>query len=121
MPLHVSGNHWVLAIAYLGQEEVDIHIYDSLHTPAHYDEACAIVTKSGIFKKAHVFTSMNENVQSNNFDCGIMVIANAVELLGGARVPSIVDDKWGIDRRAFYAVLCTDSAKLHALKSLAVK
>lgn len=107
LPTIHRNNHWTLIV--MDPVHTQVEFYNSLPSPVYESEAQAAVelwassANAGHNGPGWRFRTKECFVQPNSFDCGILVIINAIQRILGLTVPIPIDLKlW---RRVFQAVL----------------
>ncbi|GJC89334.1 hypothetical protein ColLi_12172 [Colletotrichum liriopes] len=100
LPLHVSKNHWALAILRRNEPgDIEADLYDSLRSASHTEEAKAQLEdfcsrNLGWFKTACSYvTSISCAQQTNNHDCGVYTVAFAAHVVTRRAIPDEIDTR----------------------------
>jgi len=84
--IHIRGNHWIVASTLLS-EKGHVKVYDSLHDSVDKDTLKSI---KFLFKDEQLKVKMIEvQKQCGDDDCGLFVIANAVQLAKKCDPPKV--------------------------------
>ncbi|GKT97352.1 ulp1 protease family protein [Colletotrichum tofieldiae] len=100
LPLHVSKNHWMLAILRRdGPGDIEVDLYDSLKSASHTEEAKVQLEdfcsrNLGWSKAACSYvTSISCAQQTNNHDCGVYTVAFAAHVVTRRAIPDEIDTR----------------------------
>ncbi|KAL8948009.1 MAG: hypothetical protein Q9222_005765 [Ikaeria aurantiellina] len=119
LPTIHRNNHWTLIV--MDPVHAQVEFYNSLPSQVYESEAQAAFeswassANAGHNGPAWRFRTKECFVQPNNFDCGILVVINAMQRVLSLTVSTPIDlDLW---RRVFHAVLSSDATSISILRN----